>query len=137
MSPYVLSIIPEPIDYFMHCSETADCRTRCYEDFSAFDAANRSLAGRASLRLGVAEELRLPVESLLFGVGDVDEGRAAPPFEVQDAAELPPAACAVVCGDAEGSQREFRTAAWPSPARGGPTAGGRWPRRRTTACRST
>jgi hypothetical protein len=44
VSPYVLSIVPEPIDYFMHCSDTADCRTRCFEEFRAFDAANRSVA---------------------------------------------------------------------------------------------
>jgi hypothetical protein len=106
VSPYVLSIIPEPIDYFMHCSDTEDCRTRCYDDFSAFEAANRSLAARGGARPGVAEEVVLPVESLLFGVDDVAEGRAAPPFEVQDAAELSPAACAVVCGEGEAAAAE-------------------------------
>jgi hypothetical protein len=96
VSPYVLSIVPEPIDYFMHCSDTADCRTRCFYAFSAFEAANMSLAGGE--RPGIDETIQVQVESMLFGVDDLSEGRAAPPFDVLDAAELSPEWCAVVCG---------------------------------------
>ncbi|NBX19099.1 MAG: hypothetical protein EBR09_17285, partial [Proteobacteria bacterium] len=106
VSPYVLSIIPEPIDYFMHCSDTADCRTRCLGEFEAFDAANRSVVLGAE-RPGVLAEVALPVESMLFGAKDVSEGRASPPFAVQDAAELAPAACAEVCGAADASDEPF------------------------------
>jgi hypothetical protein len=106
VSPYVLSIVPEPIDYFMHCSDTADCRTRCFEEFRAFDAANRSVA-LGPVRPGVSEEVVLPVESLLFGVQDLAEGRAAPPFAVQDAAELAPGACAAVCGGPGAADEAF------------------------------
>jgi hypothetical protein len=107
ISPYVLSIIPEPIDYFMHCSDTADCRTRCLPEFDVFEEANRSLAVGTRFKMGIDEELILPVESLLFGVEDLVEGRAAPPFQVQDAAELSPAACAVVCGVASDGAEKF------------------------------
>ena len=51
VSPYVLSIIPEPIDYFMHFSDTADCRTRCYYDFSTSrQRTARSRCARALAR---------------------------------------------------------------------------------------
>jgi hypothetical protein len=79
VSPYVLSIVPEPIDYFMHCIDTVDCRTRWLEEFRAFEAANRSVA-LGPVRPGVSEEVVLPVESLLFEVQDLAEGRAATPF---------------------------------------------------------
>lgn len=98
VSPYVLSIVPEPIDYFMHCSDTEDCRTRCFDEFSAFEAENRSLAGRGGVRPAIREEVIVPVESMLFSVEDLADGLAVPPFNVQDAAELSPDSCAVVCG---------------------------------------
>ena len=107
ISPYVLSIIPEPIDYFMHCGDTADCRTRCLPEFDAFEEANRSLAVGTRVKIGLDEKLTLPVDSLLFGMEDLVEGRAAPPFQVQDAAELSPAACAVVCGAASDGAEKF------------------------------
>ena len=97
VSPYVLSIVPEPIDYFMHCSDTADCRTRCFEEFRAFEAANVSLLTRGQEAPGIRETVVLPVESMLFSLEDVADGRAAPPFQIHDAAELSPATCAVVC----------------------------------------
>lgn len=105
VSPYVMSIVPEPVDYFMHCSDTADCRTRCFEEFRAFEAANASLLARGGARPGIREEVALPVESMLFSVEDLADGRAAPPFEVQDAAELPASACAEVCGGAAAGNR--------------------------------
>jgi hypothetical protein len=108
VSPYVLSIIPEPIDYFMHCSDTADCRTRCFYEFSAFEAKNMSLAGLGGERPGILEIITIPVESMLFGVDDISKGRAAPPFDVHDAAELSPESCAVVCGAQTTPLQEFR-----------------------------
>jgi hypothetical protein len=107
VSPYVLSIVPEPIDYFMHCSDTADCRTRCFYEFSAFEAANMSLTGLGGERPGILEVIPVPVESMLFGVDDLSEGRAAPPFDVLDAAELSPESCAVVCGAQTAPLQEF------------------------------
>jgi hypothetical protein len=108
VSPYVLSIVPEPIDYFMHCADTADCRTRCLYEFSAFEAANMSLAGLGGERPGIEETIPVPVESMLFGVDDISEGRAAPPFDVLDAAELSPEWCAVVCGAQTAKLQQFR-----------------------------
>lgn len=105
VSPYVLSIVPEPIDYFMHCSDTADCRTRCFYEFSAFEAANMSLVGGE--RPGIKETIPILVESMLFGVDDLSEGRAAPPFDVLDAAELSPQWCAVVCGAETAPLQQF------------------------------
>ena len=38
-SPYVVSIMPEPADYFMPCINTPDCRIRCLDVFNAFEEA--------------------------------------------------------------------------------------------------
>jgi hypothetical protein len=50
----------------MHCSDTADCRTRCLPEFDAFEEANRSLAVGTRVSVGLdehqLEELMLPLE---------------------------------------------------------------------------
>ena len=108
VSPYVLSIVPEPIDYFMHCSDTADCRTRCFEEFRAFEAANASLLTHGQTAPGIEETVTIPVESMLFSLEDVADGRAAPPFRIHDAAELSPSTCAVVCSASpEGARQVY------------------------------
>jgi len=37
--PYVVSIMPEPADYFMPCINTPDCRIRCLDVYNAFEEA--------------------------------------------------------------------------------------------------
>lgn len=39
-NPYVVAIIPEPIDYFRACGLTSICRSRCRAEINAFEAAN-------------------------------------------------------------------------------------------------
>ena len=103
VSPYVLSIIPEPVDYFSSCALTDDCRGRCYDEFAAFEeerAAHELLGsdGAQGEQLGVDTKLTVPLESLLFSLDDIEKGRHKPPFQILDAVEIPGAACAVVCG---------------------------------------
>jgi hypothetical protein len=38
-SPFVVSLLPEPVDYFMGCMLTIDCRTRCLDNILAFEEA--------------------------------------------------------------------------------------------------
>lgn len=39
-NPYVITLIPEPVDYFRVCGLTSFCRTRCLSEFQAFEALN-------------------------------------------------------------------------------------------------
>jgi len=41
-SPFVISVVPEPVDYFMGCMHTFDCRVRCLDTMQAFDDALRT-----------------------------------------------------------------------------------------------
>ncbi len=59
MSPYVLSIIPEPVDYFMSCINTDDCTVRCLDEISAFNTelqTKRSQPGHDLQTLRAARE---------------------------------------------------------------------------------
>jgi len=38
-SSYMVSLMPEPADYFMPCMNTADCRLKCLDTYRTFEAA--------------------------------------------------------------------------------------------------
>ena len=97
VSPYVLSIIPEPVDYFSSCVDTDDCLGRCYDEFTAFEQERQEMeTGGAAL--GLDATLDVPLESLLFSLDDIEQGRHKPPFQILDAVELPREPCHAVCG---------------------------------------
>jgi len=97
VSPYVLSIIPEPVDYFSSCVDTDDCLGRCYDEFTAFEQ-ERLERETGGATLGLDATLDVPLESLLFSLDDIEKGRHKPPFQILDAVELPRQACHAVCG---------------------------------------
>jgi hypothetical protein len=104
VSPYVLSIIPEPVDYFASCVDTDDCAVRCLDEYSAFAKERQAREQEMPLAtLGFETTLEVPLESLLFSIDDVEQGRHKPPFQILDAVELPRRACDVVCGVAASS----------------------------------
>jgi hypothetical protein len=39
-NPYVITLIPQPVDYFRVCGLTSLCRTRCLSEFQAFEEVN-------------------------------------------------------------------------------------------------
>lgn len=39
-NPYVVAIVPEPVDYFRACGLTSVCRSRCRAEIQAFEDAN-------------------------------------------------------------------------------------------------
>ena len=47
-SPFVVSLLPEPVDYFMGCMQTTDCRSRCRDNMLAFDEALAALTHTTS-----------------------------------------------------------------------------------------
>jgi hypothetical protein len=105
VSPYVLSIIPEPVDYFSSCVLTDDCAGRCYDEFAAFEEERAAREGAfvQGEQLGVDTQLDVPLESLLFSLDDIEKGRHKPPFQILDAVEIPAEACAVVCNQGAGA----------------------------------
>jgi len=92
-SPYMVSIMPEPADYFMPCLHTSDCRLRCYDEFRAFESALAGMAVAPEFMASVEVE----VESKYFSTEDIENNRHLPPFEIIGIAELFPDECRVVC----------------------------------------
>ncbi len=110
LSPYVLSIIPEPVDYFASCVDTDDCAVRCLDEYSAFEQERRAQQQELPLEsLGFETALEIPLESLLFSIEDVEQGRHQPPVQILDAVELRRDACSVVCGVAAGGAGNARS----------------------------
>jgi len=93
-SPYMVSIMPEPADYFMPCIHTPDCRLRCLDVFNAFDEALKSTVQEPSF----VSRLDMRVESKYFSLDDIENGRNLPPFEIIGMSELYPTTCLTVCG---------------------------------------
>ena len=100
ISPYILSLIPEPVDYFMHCMKTPDCRTRCLEEYSVFEEAKLQLQ-TAGTHLGLRREMEVPIQSQLFRTDDIAQERHRPPFLIQDAIELSALSCNSVCNNVQ------------------------------------
>lgn len=63
-NPYVLTLIPQPADYFRVCGKTQTCRNRCLSEFQAFEAKN--------LEVPVTETVTENVQSLFFNSVDDD-----------------------------------------------------------------
>jgi hypothetical protein len=97
VSPYVVSIIPEPVDYFSACVDTEDCRVKCLEEYAAFDSAKQFEESRG-VELGLQTDVRVDLESMLFSAQDIEDGKNKPPFMILDVTEIPRRSCALVCG---------------------------------------
>ena len=86
-NPYIITLVPEPVDYFRVCGMTTNCRAKCLSEFQAFEA----------LAVGppAAETVFETVQSPLFTALD---GDAYNPLDVAFAMmEL--AACDAMCGN--------------------------------------
>lgn len=63
-NPYVMTLLPQPIDYFRVCGTTQTCRYKCLSEFSAFEAKN--------IELPITETVTENVQSLFFNSLDQD-----------------------------------------------------------------
>jgi len=84
-NPYVLALIPQPVDYFRVCGMTDMCRLRCLSEFQAFEA--RNFAPPSS------EVVTKTVQSMFFNSQDPDTQM---PLRPQAMMEL--RNCTQVCG---------------------------------------
>jgi hypothetical protein len=96
-SPFVVSIVPEPVDYFMGCMQTFDCRARCLDTMQAFDDALRDYSAHSEIPLAYVSQSTVETESRFFSYEDMEAGKHLAPFAVYAVAQLPPSACVVVC----------------------------------------
>lgn len=92
-SPYVMSIVPYPIDYFAGCVHTYDCRSRCGDEMTAFDATLLAIQQPPMYETTTSVQ----VESRYFKEVDIIENRNLPPFELFALLELPIAYCNIIC----------------------------------------
>ena len=76
---FVVNIMPDPVDYFMSCSGTYDCRARCLENFVAFENALAQVETSPQFE----EKQQLRVESKFFSSTAIDEGLHLPPFDIR------------------------------------------------------
>jgi hypothetical protein len=85
-TPYVVSLIPQPVDYFRVCGKTNACRLQCLSEFQAFEASAAAPAHR--------ETVTEVVQSLVFNAADADTLTPLPhPMALMELE-----ACAPVCG---------------------------------------
>lgn len=49
-NPFVVAIIPEPVDYFRPCGYTSTCRMRCKAELQAFESAANSVGSKPVTR---------------------------------------------------------------------------------------
>lgn len=84
-NPYVLTLIPQPVDYFRACGRTELCRLRCPSEFQAFEARN--------VEAPVTETATQSVQSLFFN--SIDDDTYMP---VRPLAMLELYNCSYVCG---------------------------------------
>ena len=63
-NPYVLTLIPQPVDYFRVCGKTDVCRYRCLSEMQAFEARNIEMPSQ--------ETITENVKSLFFNSMDDD-----------------------------------------------------------------
>ena len=57
-SAYVVTIMQEPVDYFMQCMHTFDCRAKCLDTHSAFELALAEVANPPSFEHATAATAR-------------------------------------------------------------------------------
>jgi len=100
-SPYVLTLLPEPNDYFMGCLKTFDCRSRCLDTYEAFEQALNAYSVTPTQDIVHTST----VQSRFFSVEDAENGLDLPPFAIYGMTELSDDACTRVCSETNADNR--------------------------------
>ena len=104
-SPYVVSIVPYPIDYFSGCVHTFDCRARCMTEMQAFEEALAFATAMHTAPPTFRATQAVRVESRFFREEEIMNNEHLPPFEILAVLELLPSACRVICNSAHVKNR--------------------------------
>lgn len=103
-SPYAMSIVPDPVDYFIGCGRTFDCRTRCQQTFLDFESV-LDLALHAGDPPHFHYTAALQVRSRFFDDAQIEAGEHMAPFDIHAVIELPTDSCSMVCGKMKARDR--------------------------------
>ena len=96
-SPFVVSILPEPVDYFMGCMDTIDCRSRCLDPMRAFEASLNAYRAVKGEHPGLQRVVDIQTNSLYFSSQDEFDGKHLAPFAVYSVMLMQPDVCTLVC----------------------------------------
>ena len=96
-SPYVVSILPEPVDYFMGCMDTTDCRSRCLDPMRAFEASLNAYRASKGEHPGLLRPVDINTNSLYFSSQDEFDGKHLAPFAVYSVLLMQPDVFAYLC----------------------------------------
>lgn len=91
VNPNVLSIIPQPVDYFRTCGDTSTCRLKCLTEIEAFEASRSNDISTSS-----DVEFSQTVESRFFQQTENDASSMQMPLNVLSLIEL--TSCEYTCG---------------------------------------
>jgi len=93
---FAVTIMPSPVDYFMGCSETYDCRVKCLPEMTAFNEAYDTAMDKP---LFVTEKITAHAESRFFSDDDIEQNLHLAPFEILGMVELPENVCSTICSE--------------------------------------
>ena len=93
-NPFVVSLLPQPVDYWRVCGKTQRCRYRCLDEFTAFEQVKQSFR--------VTESVTTNVQSLFFNSQDIDTYIPFTPIALLEIAN-----CTVPCGYVQPNDRCF------------------------------
>ena len=94
-SPYIVSLQPEPVDYFRGCTNTFDCRVKCKDNFDAFEASLAALPIEQVPTQKLSSEVS--VESNFFSFDDIEANRNLPPMQIMAVIDLDREICSTIC----------------------------------------
>ena len=96
-SPFVISLLPEPVDYFMGCMHTIDCRSRCRDNMLAFEEALSDYRSSGGQDLALSKTFEIDTESRFFSANEEFEGKHLAPFVIYAVMPLQDAVCPAIC----------------------------------------
>jgi hypothetical protein len=96
-SPFVVSLLPEPVDYFMGCMLTIDCRTRCLDNILAFEEALSEYRRTEAQDLALSKTFAIDTASRFFDANEEFEGKHLAPFVIYALMPLEDSVCGAIC----------------------------------------
>ncbi len=97
-SPYVMALMPYPLDYFQVCGETPVCHYCCLELFEAFEESRDTSLWHG----GKQQEFTTLIDHPFCSEDEIVNGRILPPFEVLAMIEFENCLC--TCGEVENNE---------------------------------
>ena len=97
VSPFVVSILPETVDYFMVCMLTIDCRSRCRDNMLAFEEALSEYRRSDTQDVALSNTFAIDTESRFFSANEEFEDKHLAPFVIYALMPLQDSVCPAIC----------------------------------------